>query len=266
MKKLLAAALAFALGCSDCFAEAFSPDTGCTLTTSLTCYWDMDEASGTRVDSKNGEDLTDNNTVGSTTGKVADAAQFVSVDSEFLSRADSANLSLGADTSFTVACWVYIDTIQDSKIVDKEDAAVGTLATEYILGLNGDSTWRARIANGISSTTIDSDTGTAINTATWYFLVMIHDASADTFTLRVNDSTETQNSYSSGTQDGVNRLLIGARNVAGLDDQYFDGRIDEVGFWKKALTAQEVTDLYNAGTGNTYDPSGSCGGQVIIVS
>jgi len=31
-----------------------------------------------------------------------------------------------------------------------------------------------------------------------------------------------------------------------------DGRVDEVGFWKRVLTAQERTNLYNAGAGNTY--------------
>ena len=34
--------------------------------------------------------------------------------------------------------------------------------------------------------------------------------------------------------------------------RYWDGLIDEVGFWKRILTAQEKTNLYNAGAGLAY--------------
>ena len=33
---------------------------------------------------------------------------------------------------------------------------------------------------------------------------------------------------------------------------FFDGKIDEVGAWNRALTAAEVTELYNAGSGKQY--------------
>ena len=42
-------------------------------------------------------------------------------------------------------------------------------------------------------------------------------------------------------------MLIGARNF--LDcvlDSYFDGRLDDIGIWNRALTQEEITDLYNA--------------------
>jgi hypothetical protein len=48
----------------------FSPNTSGTLNTSLTAYWNLDETSGNRADSKGTNTLTDVNTVTSATGKV----------------------------------------------------------------------------------------------------------------------------------------------------------------------------------------------------
>ena len=42
-------------------------------------------------------------------------------------------------------------------------------------------------------------------------------------------------------------------NGDGNDYGYFDGLIDEVGLWNRALTAEEVTKLYNDGKGLPYE-------------
>ena len=54
-------------------------------TANLVGDWSMDETSGTRADSHGTNNLTDNNTVGSTTGVISNAASFVSANSEYLS-------------------------------------------------------------------------------------------------------------------------------------------------------------------------------------
>lgn len=33
----------------------------------------------------------------------------------------------------------------------------------------------------------------------------------------------------------------------------WDGRVDELGIWKRALTVQERAELYNSGRGNTFN-------------
>ena len=50
-------------------------------------------------------------------------------------------------------------------------------------------------------------------------------------------------------------VRIGTRQYPGYE-QYFDGLIDEVGLWRRVLTAQERTDLWNGGAGLTY-PTGT---------
>ena len=44
-----------------------------------------------------------------------------------------------------------------------------------------------------------------------------------------------------------NHSSIGAKYDAGSN--FFDGQIDEVAFWNEALTAAEITALYNSGYG-----------------
>src|SRR3990167_8248201 len=94
---------------SSAWAESFTPDANCTLPTSLMAYFKLDEASGTRVDSKSTNDLTDNNTVTQAVGKVANAAQFTSANSEYLSIGDTLDLSTG-DIDFTISGWMYPDS------------------------------------------------------------------------------------------------------------------------------------------------------------
>src|SRR3990167_10705009 len=77
-----------------------------TLTDGLVSYWTLDEASGVRYDSvvASANDLTDNNTVASATGKFNDAASFLAANSESLS---TPNTILGADANVSASVWFY---------------------------------------------------------------------------------------------------------------------------------------------------------------
>src|SRR3990167_5318802 len=111
MKRLLRSILSLLLFPSLCWAGSFSPDAGCTLddTPALVAYYNLDEASGTRADSVGSNDLTDNNTVTQETGIVGSSTQHTSPNNEYLSVADTADLSM-ADIDFTVAAWFYMDS------------------------------------------------------------------------------------------------------------------------------------------------------------
>ena len=58
--------------------------------------------------------------------------------------------------------------------------------------------------------------------------------------------------YSSGTlvYNAASQFNIGAINASG---DFMNGSIDEVGLWNRALTPYEVSKLYSAGSGNTYN-------------
>ena len=78
------------------------------LTDNLIAFWELEEASGTRNDAHGSNHLTDNNTVAQGTGKVGNCADFELDNSEYLSIADNAALSVG-DEDFTIQAWFNIE-------------------------------------------------------------------------------------------------------------------------------------------------------------
>lgn len=238
---------------------AFSPDAGCTLTTSLVAYWKLGEASGSRADSVGSNTLTDINTVTQAAGKVGNAAQFTSANSEYLSIADNAALSTG-DIDFTIACWVYMDsdTAANQMFVAKYDT--GTANREYVLYFSppvGTNRFTFIVSSdGAATVAVIANNFGAPATGTWYFLVAWHDSVANTVNISVNNGTVDSLSTAAGVFNSTAAFHIGARSNP--VNNFVDGRVDEVSFWKKVLTAQEITDLYNGGSGNTYDSAGTC--------
>lgn len=92
------------------------------------------------------------------------------------------------------------------------------------------------------------------------------DAAGDTANIQVNNGTP-DSAATSGTAPNTSaaEFRIGAREYAGFEG-YFDGLIDQVGIWKRVLTAQERTDLYNAGAGLSYaDMSGGAAATPVRI-
>lgn len=223
------------------------------LTTSLTSYWKLDEASGARADSVGTNNLTSNNTVGQAVGKLTNAAQFNSASSRYLSITDNASISVG-DIDFTVGAWVYLD----SKSADQ------AIAGQYYTTTNQRS-WninyqaaadRFRFAVSADGTSVAGQFDNVIadnfgspSTGTWYYIVAWHDSVANTINISVNNGPANSLSHTTGVLDSTGPFTIGA---LGNPLQYFDGRIDGVGLWKRVLTSQERTNLYNSGNGLEY--------------
>lgn len=224
--------------------------TAAGLLTSLVAFWKLDEASGVRDDAVGANNLTDNNTVTQAAGTVGNAAQFTAANSEYLSIADNADLSTG-DIDFTVTAWVYLD----SKGANRTIASKASFGIEewllryssandrfefYIL----DSTPAFRVAT--------ANTLGVPATATWYFIVAWHDATANTVSIQVNDGTADSGAAGSGgPADRAGAFGIGAYGD-GTAATFHDGRVDAAGFWKRTLTATEKTYLYNGGSGREY--------------
>jgi hypothetical protein len=96
-----------------------------------------------------------------------------------------------------------------------------------------------------------SDLSYTISTNTWYNIIIVRKSVTSTKmyingTLVASDSVVTDQNYLS------NFSLIGAINDGGVLYNYASGKLDEIDMWSKELTATEVTELYNAGTGKFY--------------
>jgi hypothetical protein len=220
---------------------------GSSLLTDLVSYWKLDEASGNATDSHGANTLTDTNTVTTAAGKQGTARQFTAASTEYFTIADNTDLSTG-DIDFTIAAWAYLDSSLTAEgIVGKWTG--GSL--EYWLGYVGGST---SFAFQVSTNGSDNPSVTgpgSMMTATWYFLVAWHDSVLNTINIQVNDGTVVSVAHTAGVFNGTAAFRIGYDGTWPMS-----GRVDEVGFWKKVLSAAERTALYGAGSGAAYPFTG----------
>lgn len=221
-----------------------------TLNTSLISYWKLDETSGTRVDSEptgTAQDLTDNNTVTSSTGILGNAGQFTSANSEYLNRSDSADLSVGQNQPFTVAGWVYLDT-KSSTMAFVSKYGTGTPREYRSRYNNGSDRFEATFYNGGGFAIVTADTFGSPSTSTWYLFAFGYDGSSAW--ISINGGAKDTATGGIGADDSTADFEIGTVSSG----SYWNGRVDEVGFWKKSLSATELTELYNSGSGKTCCP------------
>jgi hypothetical protein len=225
-----------------------------SLTDSLISYWKLDESSAgagavTRNDSHSTNHLTDNGTTPSAVGKIGNAAQFTAANSERLTIADNASLSVG-DIDFTWAFWLYMDSTTGYQAYISKDSDDGSGGAFEIRKEEGETrpTWLIRQSGGSDCARVQWG-GSALSTGTWYYVVCYHDAANNIAGIGVNDVFTTAST--TGTPfDDPGKLAIGGSSAAA---GYSSCRIDEVGFWKRMLTADERTQLYNGGAGLSYD-------------
>jgi hypothetical protein len=218
----------------------FIPSSGSsTLLNNLLAYWKLDETSGTRIDSHGSNNLIDNNTVGSATGKIGNAASFVAANSEYLS-VNSSQLSFAGD--FTISVWNKPTSVvgtSASYVLSKDD----TTNREYHIQLLS-SNYNFQVWNGATKYLMSLPATSGV----WQHLMMWYDSVAGTLYASVNNGTP-----ATGAVPGINTtsapFLVGVR---GDFKGYYDGLIDEVGIWTRLLTTAERTQLYNSGSGLTY--------------
>lgn len=178
---------------------------------------------------------------GSLTQGVGMAAQFTAANSEYLSVADNASLSVG-DIDFAWALWVRLDSKTDARVfVSKSGALVGNDDFEYrVFYDNGTDRLVFTVGNNTTSGAVYADALGSPALSTWYHVVAQHDATADTVSIQVNNGTVDSAAYSGGSWDSGGALELGRQS----NGFYHDGQMCGVGFWKRTLTAAEVTTLY----------------------
>ena len=267
--KTLAILLLSALSCvaqigglrSPAFVGNLAPRGGAATNSldDVTAYWKLDEASGNnRADSgPNGQTLTDSGTVAAATGKINNGADFeFTAETSTLTHADSATLSLGADTDFTLSAWVKIESLSAFRepIVDKcPDVITPGDGTEYVLEVEQNfNTFSLTVGNGSANAEVRATTFGVVPTGSFIFVVAWHDSSANTLNIQVNNGTVDSQAWSGGTQNGANAFSVGSSTAN--SQIRFDGVIDEVGFWKRILSSGERTTLYNSSSGITCCP------------
>jgi hypothetical protein len=229
---------------------------GSTLLTGLVSWWDLDEESGVRADEVGSYTLTDNNTVGFDSGRIGNAADYVNGQTEYLTYTNYGGLN--GQSEFTVACWMRtpIDGAASGSCGVLNLRESGDTTTTFKFALTNDaSVIRGSLVVGYG----DSSGSVSINTPSnpvageWHFWAFHVDGDTVTFELNRNGTLGTgslsgKGPYTSTATDFAIHSSSSSPTTGGERTM----EVDLVGIWARALTSDELDELYNLGASIKY--------------
>jgi len=218
-------------------------------TSTLIAHWPLDEESGVRYDVVGNNDLTDNNTVGyDASGILGNSAEFIRANSEYLSINDGDTNVKFTDANWSLNYWFRMTNV----------TLVQGLVTKFIYssGYKGFGCNKSGAGQyidcsfGLSGDIDYSASSFALSANTWYMATYVWNSD----TLKIYQDGSLVNTY-----DGANTTLTGstASLVLGANrwtslESYLGGDIDEVSYFTEDLTSDDITYLYNSGSGRLY--------------
>lgn len=205
------------------------------LSDGLVGYWKMDEASwnGTSGEVKDSSGNVNNGTSSGggsvTTGKYGNGGNFAG-DNDYVTVADSASLRPG--TQMTIATWVKAGALaSDIYLIDKTNDGYG-----FALKLNSGT---PQFRTGTSSSYSDLNALSSIPTGIWYHLVGTIDSNGNK-TMYINGVPSSSAAGISFNGNIAGHNLKFAQRTGG----YFNGQLDEARIYNRALSPEEVRQLY----------------------
>lgn len=222
-----------------------------TLQDDVISYYSLDEASGNVLDAHASNDLTAANAPGTADGKVATCRTF----SSDLSQAALLNDTTGifkANASLTITGWMY-STVVGASVQSLLGKATNSTNLEWkIFRVNTDLLFRTYTAAGATiATATASNVFTDPKINTWQFFAVWQDSSNNTINIKVDGdsavSVSNGGSYPNKPAVYLN-LACDFVNTA----RNWSGRVDELAFFGKALSTEEIDFIYSSGNGTSY--------------
>jgi len=201
-------------------AQAADPD--------LLGHWRLDETSGTTAfdASGNGNDGTLMGDPQWVPGKLGGALEFDG-SGDYIDCGDGANFNI--PVNITIACWIKVNAF------DKTWQAIVT---------SGDGSWRVHrssssnnIAWGSSGLSPTDLTGTTdVSTGDWFHITAVYNGAQKL--LYIDGNLDASSDSTGNINDSSYKVNIGENNQA--TGRHFDGLIDDVRIYKRALTDVEI--------------------------
>ena len=229
------------------------------LRTGLVAYWPLNETAGaaeniTAVDwTARGNDLTSNNTVPSVAGKVNNARQFTAANSRWLSIASRADVQFG-NGDWSISWWMYPQATATGfqHVIGKDESGgreIGFRVQLDSVALVNRLTVDIFHTDGTNITAAAPANRTNANFSNqWWHYTLVNNAGA--VTLYENGTSVATATRANGKSFAATstQFNIGRRSYSGFLE-YFTGYVDEVAKWTRALSATEVSSLFNSGAG-----------------
>jgi hypothetical protein len=166
------------------------------------------------------------------------SAFFFNSDNQNINCGNSTNLGLTINTSLTLNYWTlstnnkwpYISKYQNLN-PSNCNYAVGNDNQNFIV-----------TGNGLNSAQVQSNSNT-----NWVNLCFVFNGLTDSVSTYINGTFIQKDYVILSSNVSTNNLLFGPRfNPLTSNYQIPNGNLDDIGIWNRALTEQEISDLYNA--------------------
>ena len=207
------------------------------LMNGLVAWWKFDETNGTVAydSSGNGNDGNLTNSPTWVNGKIGGALSFDGVD-------DSVKIDSLLDhmTQMSLSAWVKGNSLPNSynEILVKEKVSVISITNggKFLTNSGDGNDWYLQ-SNDFSNGFL------ALNQ--WYFVLTTH--SSQTANLYIDGLLDKTLNLNSAKGSNSNFTSIGAKFIGNVSSGHFDGLIDDVRIYDRALSVAEVQALYNLG-------------------
>jgi Tfp pilus assembly protein PilV len=225
------------------------------LQDSLVSFYKLDEGSSDPavVDSIAGNNGTPTGTIGGGEGHIGSAGRAFATN-DYVDIPDNDGYTPVSPTGMTIGVWVKSSTPPSgvTSIVSKYAGA--TPSSEWLLGCSGTSLifLIRNTSGGLYTGLIPSECSTSrLLNGNWHYLVAVWDGTAAYSGIKMyKDNTpltiSNGGSVPSSAANSTTALRIG-KAVIGFNS--FVGNIDALGIWKRALSPEELTGLWNSGAG-----------------
>ena len=213
-----------------------------TMTRGLVGYWSMDEGTGSTAYDGSG-DGNDGTIYGAqwTKGKNAGALQFDGTD-DYVDCGNKPSLDIGT-TDFTIEAWVNPSGDDWKTIISKQSRSYNNGDDGWVLGIQNAPNLRNLIwydqARGVSG-----GSGISISNDIWTHIVVTKIYNDATIKFYKNGNFISSIGSPAADIDVAHNLWIGTN---GYKNFLFNGTIDEVRIYNRALSAEEVRYHYNHG-------------------
>ena len=193
-------------------------------------------------------------------GKVAQAFSFDGVD-DYVEVPNDPAAAFNFDGSFTIDAWIFLESTplpaEFAPIVSKWDDVPEGVDNQrnYFLAATNNGGLRLRCdvsSTGFfgppNSTRVFSAVGVPLNT--WTHTACVFNAADSSVTLYINGQPAgAAGVFTSPITDPFDNdrpILIGAGDLGGFHRNFFDGLIDEVELFNRALTGTEIDSIFDA--------------------
>lgn len=161
------------------------------------------------------------------------------------------------DVSFSVSLWVKMSALAYYRFFCKGANNDNEFIATTWSGGGTALLWKLS-GNAAGTTYIQQYTTHGMSAGTWYNVVFVYTAGQDpaqdglSFWVDGTENTggRSQGGTYAGMQDSGDNLEIFRQNG---NSNLSDGWVDEVGFWKKALSSSEIDEIYNNGAPGNLD-------------